>query len=204
MTNEQFHELVQRLRPVGEGIAAVQITEAEMMDLSREQAEELVALYGSTALIMLPTRERAFFDWLREHDEPVWNDLWAGDETPYRVSLAFLPELLPNRRGFLICDLVNEQNVYFTAENITAEDGSPYLDAAISIVKNEGKLSMDQAFVVEVWRAPIDQWRFAYLYRQPLQDVKAMVAWLIAEGILTLPQRESESEAAEGSEGQAL
>lgn len=193
MTTELFNELVQRLRPVGEGIQSVQVTEAEIAELTREQAEELVALYGNTALMLLPTREIAFFDWLRANDAPVWNDLWGADDVPYRVSFAFLPDLLPNRRGFLICDLVEQDNYYFSAGSITPEDGSPFLDAALAIVKNEGQISMEQAFVVEAWRAPIDQWRFAYLYKQNLATVKEMVQWLIAEEIFTKPVREEES-----------
>lgn len=203
MTNELFRALVQRLRPSSEGIHSVQITEDEIADLSREQAEEIVALYGATTLITLPRKEQEFFAWLQKEDAPIWNDLWGSDEQPYRVSLGYLPDLLPNRRGFLICDLVDNPNYYFTINNITAEDGSAYLDAAIEIVKNEGRLSMDQAFVVEVWRAPIDQWRFAYMYRQPLDEVKQMVQWLVTEGILTLPaEREKEENPPESSDAQ--
>ena len=194
MTQEEFQELVRKLRPVEERIHAVQITEEEIGRLTREQAEELVALYGSSALMTLPHKEREFFTWLRQNDEPIWNDLWGSDETPYQVSLGYLPDLLPNRRGFVICDLVDNPNYYFTIDDISAENGSAYLDAALEIVKNEGRLSMDQAFVVEVWRAPIDQWRFAYMYRQPLAEVKNMVQWLLSEEILTPHASEQEEE----------
>jgi len=203
MTNELFRALIERLRPSGEGIHSVQITEEEIADMTREQAEEIVALYGAMTLISLPRREREFFAWLQKEDPLIWSDLWGADEQSYRVSLGFLPDLLPNRRGFPICDLVDNQNYYFTVDNITTEDGAPYLDAAMEIVKSEGRLSMDQAFVVEVWRAPIDQWRFAYMYRQPLDEVKRMVQWLIAEGILTLPaQREEEENRSANSDAQ--
>ena len=202
MTHEAFRDLVDRMRPAGEGIHPVEITEEEMMSLTREQAEELVALYGSSALMTLPSKEREFFAWLRTNDEPIWNDLWEGDEKPYQVSLSYLPDLLPNRRGFAICDLIEHQNFYFTVDNITAEDGSPFLDAALAIVKNEERISMEQAFVVEVWRAPIDQWRFAYMYGVPLEQVKKMVGWLIAEGILSAPaQRADEEEAGQIQSG---
>jgi hypothetical protein len=194
MEEIQFRALVQRLRPAGEGIRATEITEEEIAALTREQAEELVALYGATTLMTLPTKEREFFAWLRAEDEEIWKDLWGGDEEPYRVSLGNLPELLPNRRGFPVCDLVEHPNYYFTTENIAPEDGSGFLDAALAIVRSNRKLSMDQAFVVEVWRAPIDQWRFAYIYRQPLAEVKAMVQWLLSEGILT-PSGSQETEA---------
>jgi len=193
MTNEAFTDLVQRLQPATEGISLAEISDEEIADLTREQAGQLVALYGSSALMTLPARERAFFTWLRENDEPVWNDLWGGDEIPYQVSLAYLADLLPNRRGFAICDLVDQRNFYFTVDNISREEGTAYLDAALALVRREERISMEQAFVVEIWRAPIDQWRFAFMYRLPLEQVKQMVLWLISEGILTPPaQREDE------------
>ncbi|HVZ40486.1 MAG TPA: hypothetical protein VHI13_14500 [Candidatus Kapabacteria bacterium] len=202
MTTERFHTLLERLRPVGDGVHSVQIAEDEIMDLTRDQAEEVVALYGSSALMRLPAREVAFFEWLRANDPEIWDDLWGSDEEPYRVGLSYLPDLLPRGRGFLICDLVEHQNYFFTAASITQEDGSPFLDAALAIVKEEGKLTMEQAFVVEAWRAPIDQWRFAYMYNQKLPLVKQMVAWLVEEGILTLPRTEEEEEATPAPDAQ--
>lgn len=200
MTNEEFNNLVQRLQPNTEAVHVVDITDEEMAGLTREQADELVARYGSSALITLPKKERQFFEWLREHDEPIWNDLWGGDETPYQVSLGYLADLLPNRRGFAICDLVDHQNFYFSTDNIGRENGSAFLDAALALVRREERISMEQAFVVEVWRAPIDQWRFAYMYKLPLDQVKLMVQWLLSEEILTL-RSQSEEDAPEQEEG---
>lgn len=203
MTNEAFEDLARRLQQPAEGIHMVEITDEEITALTREQAEQLVALYGSNALITLPHREQEFFAWLRQHDEPVWNDLWGGDEHPYQVSLGYLPDLLPNRRGFAICDLVENPNYYFTVNNISQEEGTPFLDAALAIIRKEERLSMEQAFVVEVWRAPIDQWRFAFLYRLPLDQVKAMVQWLMAEGILTPPAQREEDQPEQAGPEQA-
>lgn len=195
MEQQAFIDLKQRLRADEKSIHSVQIAEEEIANLTREQAEEIVALYGSNAMMTLPRKEREFFDWLRVNDRPVWEDLWGSDETEaYRVSLAFLPDFLPNRRGFVICDLVDQPNYYFTIDDISGEEGSGFLDAALSVVKAEGKISMDQAFVVEVWRAPIDQWRFAYLYNQPLAEVKKMVQWLLGEEILKDPSQRQEEE----------
>lgn len=202
MTNEEFNDIVQRLQSNIEAVHVVDITDEEITNLTREQADELVALYGSNALITLPLKEQQFFAWVREQDEPIWSDLWAGDETPYQVSLGYLADLLPNRRGFAICDLVDHQNFYFTTDHIGSENGSPYLDAALALVRREQRITMEQAFVVEVWRAPIDQWRFAYLYKLPLDQVKLMVQWLLSEEILTLrpESEEAETEQQEGSE----
>ena len=48
--------------------------------------------------------------------------------------------------------------------------------------------------VRNIRRAPIDQWRFAYMYRQPLAEVKNMVQWLLSEEILTPHASEQEEE----------
>jgi hypothetical protein len=194
MEQNEFMELVRLLRAEESAVSRVTIPEEMIERLSREQAEELVALFGATRLMTLPAREQEFFTWVRGTDPSVWEDLWGGDEDPYLVSIGFLPELLPKRRGFLICDLAEQQNFFFTEESITAEEGKIFLDAALDIVRENGQLSMEQAFVIEAWRAPIDQWRFAYNYGVPLDQVKRMVLWLLAEGILLLPPEEAQDD----------
>jgi hypothetical protein len=191
LTEVEFEELKQRLDSGNETIHRVDISDEEIVSLSREQAEDLMAHFGSHVLITLPPREREFFEWIRQFDPEVWEDLWGGDEEPYLVSIGFLADLLPNRRGFLICDLVRQENYDFSAANIS-DEGKIYFDAALEIVRNNGKLSLAQAFIVEVWRAPIDQWRFAYMYNIALESVKELVQWLLAEELLlkTLPEEE--------------
>lgn len=191
MEQHEFDMIIERLRTDDAQVRSVTIPEEMIARLTREQAEEIVARYGSRTLLTLPESERRFFVWLRENDPSVWQDLW-GDDEDYLVSIGFLPELLPKRRGFLICDLVEQQNFFFTQDSITPEDGRIFLDAALDIVHSNGTLAMEQAFVIEAWRAPIDLWRFAYNYRVPLDQVKKMVLWLIAEGILLLPPEEQD------------
>ena len=191
MEQNEFDGIVEMIEGADGTIRTVTIPEELIARLTRGQADELVARYGATTLMKLPASEVRFFSWLRENDPTVWADLW-GDDEEYLVSIAYLPELLPKRRGFLICDLAEQQNYFFTEQSITPEDGKVYLDAALDIVHDNGRLAMEQAFVIEAWRAPIDVWRFAYNYRVPLADVKNMVLWLIAEGILLLPPEEDE------------
>lgn len=193
MTEEAFVALRDRIDSDHSTIRIVEFTEEEVSGLTKEQAGEIVALFGANTLISLPARERTFFEWLHTSDASVWEDLWGDAETPYLVSLSFLPDVLPKGRGFVICDLVNQQNFNFAVENITPEDGTGLLDAAMEIVKANGKLQLHQAFLIEIWRAPIDQWRFAWLYNVSLDVVKEMVIWMISEHILTLPSAEPES-----------
>ena len=203
MEQNEFNDIIERLRGGEQGVRTVSIPEETIARLTREQAEELVARYGSSTLMALPEAEQRFFRWLRENDPAVWQDLWGGDEQEYLVSISYLPELLPKRRGFLICDLAEQQNYFFTEESITAEDGKIFLDAALDIVHDNGTLAMEQAFVIEAWRAPIDLWRFAYNYTLPLDQVKRMVLWLIAEGILLLPPKEEEPDVQQRSDMQS-
>jgi hypothetical protein len=191
MEQNDFNRMIDLLSADEGQVRQVTIPEEAIAELTREQADELVARYGSSTLLTLPESEQRFFRWLRDHDPSVWADLW-GDDEEYLVSIGYLPELLPKRRGFLICDLAEQQNFFFTQESITPEDGKIFLDAALDIVHQNGQLAMEQAFVIEAWRAPIDQWRFAYNYRVPLDQVKRMVLWLLAEGILLLPPEEQE------------
>ena len=196
MEQTAFTELKSRLAPLNEaGIEKREMNEQEINALQSEQAEELVALFGGNVLIPLPERERTFFSWLRKHDPHVWNDLWGSDEDEsYYVSLSHLTSFMPKQRGFPICDLVEHDNYYFTSDEITESDGKVYVESALDIVAENGKLSMDQAFMVEVWRGPIDQWRFAYMYNLPLAEVKKMVHWLISEGVLGVPRQRPENE----------
>ena len=167
----------------------------ELAALTKEQAEELTTLFGYNTMIRLPEKEREFFDWLYEQDRPVWTDLWnQEDERRYFVSMAHLTSFLPGQRGFPICDLVNQENFFFTQEEITENDGKIFVERALDIIAEKEQLSMDQAFVVEVWRGPIDQWRFAWMYNLPLDEVKNMVRWLIKEGVLSVPKQRPENQ----------
>ncbi len=194
MNSDTFSLLIGRLDPANLAVHIAEISDDEMRELSAEQAQELLARFGSNTLIRLPQREQQFFEWLRQHDAPVWDDLWGGDQEPYIVSLGYLNDLLPGRRGFLICDLAEQQNFIFSSHNITHDEGKLMVDAALDVVAANGRLTMDQAFMVEVWRGPIDLWRFAYMYGVSLAEAKRMVLWLISEGalLLTVPEESDE------------
>lgn len=176
-----------------DGLTRKELSEEEYLAITPEQADELVAMYGGTTLIKLPERERTFFDWLKVNDRPIWDDLWGEDDGgDYFVALSHLPSFLPSRRGFPICDLVTHDNYYFTEVEITNEDGKLALDSALDVVKEHGSLTPYQAFLIEVWRGPIDQWRFAWMYDLPLPEVKKMIHWMLTENLLHAPMQRPE------------
>ena len=196
MDTKTFDQLKARLaQETIDGITLKELSEEEFKAITPEQADELVALYGGTTLIKLPERERAFFDWLKENDRPIWDDLWGEDDGgDYFVAMAHLPSFLPTRRGFPICDLVSHDNYHFTGDEITGGDGQLALESALDIVNEHGSLTPYQAFLIEIWRGPIDQWRFAWMYNLPLPEVKKMIHWMITENLLHAPRQRSTEE----------
>ena len=109
--------------------------------------------------------------------------------------MAHVGSLLPGKRGFPICDLAENPNYSFTGDDITEEDGKTFVQHALDVVAEKGDLSMDQAFMIEVWRAPIDIWRFSWMYNLPIAEVKKMVHWLLEETILNAPAQREENPA---------
>ncbi len=196
MEPQIFRTLKERLEWTGEApVHFTELSEEELTSLTGEQAQELISLFGYNTMIRLPERERNFFDWLRGNDPSVWEDLWdAEDDRQYYVSMSHLKSFLPGQRGFPICDLVGQENFYFTSDEITENDGKIFVENALDVIADRGKLAMEQAFAVEVWRGPIDQWRFAWMYNLPLDDVKKMVRWLITEGVLDVPKQRPEDQ----------
>ena len=198
MDTREFNDLKERLVPQGEEtLITAELSGEEIGALTEEQAAELVETYGGTTLVRLPEKEQEFFAWLKEEDRVVWDDLWEGveEEDLYYVSIAHLKALMPGKRGFPICDLAENPNFYFTSDDITEENGKTYVEHALEVITEKGDLSMDQAFVIEVWRGPIDLWRFAWMYNLPVGEVRKMVHWLLKEEILAVPTQREENPA---------
>lgn len=157
----------------------------EFLELDALQAVKIADLFASKALIKLPKREIDFFEWLKVHDFQVWEDLWGGEEDePYVVGISFLPILADKLRGFPICDLVSSDNYYFTEECIIEEEAKLFRDSSQERFINGNKLTLEQAFIVEVCAEPIDIWRFAYRYKVDINKTKAMVEKMAEEKLI--------------------
>ncbi|GBD07491.1 hypothetical protein HRbin21_01320 [bacterium HR21] len=153
-----------------------------LAQLTLEQAQQLARALQATTLMRLPEQEIAFFEWLRQADPAVWQDLWgdAGEEL-YVVGISFLPFLLREpRRGFPICDLVSVENYYFTPAHITPVEGQAFLEAAREALLEGKPLTLAQEFLLEVSTGPLDIWHFAYHRHLPVAAVKEAVAELVA------------------------
>lgn len=182
-------------------LQSVEIPDELFWNISREQAKELADHFGANVFLRLPASERKFFEWLKVQEPEVWSDLWASDfpdETehtaPYLVGISLLPEMVMEGRGFPICDLSSQPNYFFSYKNFNAEEIKPLVDAILQRMENKVELSAKEVFVMEIRRAPIDVWRFAYFYHLPVQDVKRVAAELVEDGLLQVASRENISD----------
>jgi hypothetical protein len=172
----------------GQNVAT--IPEAIFWRITDEQARALAEIFGSFMFMRLPRSEVRFFEWLRATDEEVWNNLWGEDipegesEEPYLVGVGVLPEMLREARGFPICDLTRQPNFFFSIKNFNAEEIKPLIDATLQRVEERQTLSLQELFLLEIRRAPIDAWRFAYMYGAEVGEVKRLAAELVEDGLL--------------------
>lgn len=183
MSNEELIEYCQNSIEIRDYI----LFENEVFaSISREQARMLAERYAADTLMMLPQYEIEFFEWLRHEDEQIWLDLW-GDETvePYLVGMYFLPKLVErDGRGFPICDLMDNDNFYFTAAQMQDDEGKAIVEVARNRFQNKEELTTEQLLALEISISPIDIWHFAYKHNIPLDIAKNAVKSLVDDHAL--------------------
>lgn len=185
-------ELLQWVRQ-HEQNGVIEFPEEMVRVLSVAQLDLLAREFGPTMFVRLPASDIRFFEWLKRADPEVWNDLWSDDiqPLPYLVGIGLLPDIMKSNRGFPICDLLNVPNFYFTHKHVRGEEARPYIEALRLRLENGDELDIPELFMLELTQEPIDIWRFAYLYRVPLERVKQAVMQLVADDLLVYtPTRE--------------
>lgn len=155
--------------------------------LTPQQAAEIVKNLDPNALMMLSEREIEFFEWIKEVDYPIWEDLWGDDSLPpYVVSVSFLPLLVyqSNANGFPICDLIHNDNYYFNIAMMNAEHSREVLESARSRFESNQKLDLHQLLALEIAFNGIDIWHFAYKYGIDVETAKLAADVLIKDKAL--------------------
>ena len=176
-----------RQRVEEEGVLSV--SDEEILALSDDDVDSVILACDATTLMRLPPREQEFFEWLRERDPLVWNDLWA-DDPDMLVSIHFLKELRTADRGFVICELEHQPNFYFTERHLKPE-GLEALSVIMAKIERGEDLAAGEVLLFEIIRAPIDIWHFCYKYSVPIESGKRAVESLVEHGFLVhLPLRE--------------
>lgn len=155
--------------------------------LTPQQAIEVVRNLDHNSMMMLPTREIEFFEWIKVVDYAVWEDLWGDEQVPpYVVSLSFLPLLVyqSNFNGFPICDLMHNDNFYFNIAMMDADHSKEVLEAARERFKSNQKLDLHQLLALEIAFNGIDIWHFAYKYGIDVEVAKLAAEVLIQDSAL--------------------
>jgi hypothetical protein len=157
------------------------------LSLTLHQAKLIAQNFGSHTLIMLPEKEVNFFNWVKEEDSEVWQDLWRNselEEEPYVIAIGFLPMLIEKTRGFPICDLLNCDNYYFSKLHIITPESEMMLDSVKERFMARQSLTIGQMLILEISVAPIDIWRFAYNHNLKLEYSKKAVESLVEDKVL--------------------
>lgn len=183
MTND---ELIEYCRNSIETRNYILFEEQVFAEITAEQARLLAKRYSSDTLMMLPKYEIDFFEWLRSEDEAIWLDLWDDELVePYLVGMYFLPRLVErDGRGFPICDLLDNDNYFFTAAQMQDEEGKAFVESARNRFENNEPLTVAQLLALEISASPIDIWHFAYKHSIPLGQAKAAVSQLVDDHAL--------------------
>lgn len=150
-----------------------------------------------TQFVKLPKSEIYFFEWLKENDPAVWNDLWAVPEEiqkletydirkePYLVGLVFLPLILEkDGRGFPICDLLTVDNYYFSMSFMQDEESKVVIESSRERFMDRASISTAQLLALEISIGAIDIWHFAFKHKISLSDAKLAVEELVEDGAL--------------------
>lgn len=153
-------------------------------EATSDEAQQIVDGIDKSAFMMLPEKEIAFFEWLKQTDFPVWKDLWEDEElAPYLVSVSFLPFLVykSNFNGFPICDLLNNDNYYFNIAMMIADYSETVLEAAKERFNSKQKLDLHHLLALEIAFNSIDIWHFAYKYKITLDAAKQALNILVQD-----------------------
>jgi hypothetical protein len=157
----------------------------EMLDvLSDGNIQAVIDKYGTKYLMKMPQSEVQFFEWLKINDLMVWKDLWEGEEEPYLVAVNFLPLLLSKIRGFPICDLLDNDNYFFTDEHLISDEAKLMKETVRQMYMDHKQLTVEQALILEISIEPIDIWRYAYRYNLSVERAKKAVQNLVGEKML--------------------
>lgn len=161
------------------------IPEEIYQSIDNKTAIQIVEQFYGKLLIKFPAREIKFFEWLKIEAPAIWNDLWANAEDDlYFVSITFLPVLVDKAIGFPICDLLENDNFFFTPEHIEGAEAKMIVDSIMKRFMNRDTLTLAQSLLLNISAMPTDIWHFAYNNNVTLDDVKEAVRELVDENLL--------------------
>lgn len=178
-----FKKLVNRSKKQLDTQHFIEFSAADLASLRLDQIQAIVNEFHGRALMKLPQAEIDFFNWLKKNNSDVWDDLWQGEEDLYLVSIDLLSCFIEGGLGFPICDLVDQPNYWFNVRLIKPK-GMEELENIIWKLEQGNKISISEAFLLEISTRPIDIWHFCYNNNLPVEKLKKVVDDLVYEGFL--------------------
>lgn len=164
------------------------IPDNDLKELTEDEIDHIINSELSPSLFKLPKFEIDFFEWLKEIDETIWNDLWKKDDLsqqPYVVSMFFFDKILKSvDRGFPICDLLENDNYFFVPSHVSQDQSKVYIEIAKRKLKESSRMTLKELLLLEISTEAIDIWHFAYKYKLDLDKIKSTVTELREEGSL--------------------
>lgn len=164
----------------------INIPEEYYKNINSEQAKYIAEYFNNSAFIKLPEYEIKFFEWMKIEDPKVWNDLWQSEmNEPYIVSVSFLPILIHEvKRGFPICDLLENTNYYFTMDHMSDEESKVYIETSTVRFMDGKSLTLPQLLALQISAEPIDIWHFAYKNKVSIEEAKQAAHSLVEDDAL--------------------
>jgi hypothetical protein len=179
----EFNKLVTHIEKQMDGQNYIEFDPEFLSSLRLDQVEAIIDKFHGRALMKMPQDEINFFTWLKENDRPVWNDLWQDEEDIYLVSIDLLSCFIEGGLGFPICDLIDQENYWFNMRHIKPK-GMEELERIITKLEKGNKVTLAEAFLLEVSTRPVDIWHFCYKHNIPVNTLKKVVEDLVFNGFL--------------------
>lgn len=161
----------------------VEFSKDHLYALRLDQVQAIVDEFHGRALMKIPQTEIDFFTWLKENDPDIWDDLWQDEDDMYLVSIDLLSRFIDGGLGFPICDLVNQPNYWFNVRLIKPK-GMEELENIIMKLEGGKKVTLSEAFLLEVSTRPVDIWHFCYHRNVSVDRLKQVVDDLVYDGFL--------------------
>ena len=161
----------------------VEFSKDHLYALRLDQVQAIVDEFHGRALMKIPQTEIDFFIWLKKNDPDIWDDLWQDEDDMYLVSIDLLSRFIDGGLGFPICDLVNQPNYWFNVRLIKPK-GMEELENIIMKLEGGKKVTLSEAFLLEVSTRPVDIWHFCYHRNVSVDRLKQVVDDLVYDGFL--------------------
>jgi hypothetical protein len=178
-----INKLIEIKRKEHAEVGFIHFDDKEITELNQESIIQIEEAFKGFGILRLPPNEILFFEWLKENDSEVWNDLWDDGDEPYHISVDFLHHFSKDENGFPICDLENTDNYWFSVRHIKPK-GKQNFETINLKLRSGQQLTLEELLLYEIVQNSIDIWHFCYRYKINLDKAKNLVAEMHKNDIL--------------------